>query len=73
MLNTLFLVIVLFYVYPLKFLARLILIPIAYLTGNDNLLAEFSGMIRGEDIGDLMIIYGVGAAGVFFILMLMYH
>ena len=73
LLNTLFLVIVLFYVYPLKFLARLILIPIAYLTGNDNLLAEFSGMIRGEDIGDLMIIYGVGAAGVFFILMLMYH
>ena len=29
-LNTLFLVIVLFYVYPLKFLTKLILIPIAY-------------------------------------------
>ena len=73
LLNTLFLVIVLFYVYPLKFLARLILIPVASLTNNDILLKEFSGMIRAEDIGDLMIIYGIGAASVFFVLMLMYR
>ena len=72
-LNTLFLVIVLFYVYPLKFLARLILIPVAWLTNNDILLKEFSGMIGAEDIGDLMIIYGIGAASVFFVLMLMYR
>jgi uncharacterized membrane protein len=72
-LNTLFLVIVLFYVYPLKFLTRLVLIPIARLTGNHDLLNEFFGIIRPQDFGDLMIIYGIGASGVFFVLMLMYR
>jgi hypothetical protein len=72
-LNTLFLLIVLFYVYPLKFLARLILIPIAQLVGNQDLLKELSGSIRPEDFADLMIIYGMGAASVFFVLMLMYR
>ncbi|HRI80744.1 MAG TPA: TMEM175 family protein, partial [Cyclobacteriaceae bacterium] len=72
-LNTLFLIIVLFYVYPLKFLTRLILIPIAYLTDNQTMFDTFTGMIAGQDIGDLMIIYGTGAACVFFVLMMMYR
>lgn len=73
-LNMLFLVIVLFYVYPLKFLTRLlILVPIAHLTGNQDLKDEFSGIIQPSDVGDLMIIYGIGAASVFFVLMLMYR
>lgn len=72
-LNTLFLIIVLFYVYPLKFLTRLILVPIANLIGHEGIKAEFAGMIKSQDVADLMIIYGVGAASVFFVLMLMYR
>lgn len=72
-LNTLFLVIVLFYVYPLKFLAKLILRPLAYIVNNQSLLEEIQGMIKGEDMGQLMIIYGVGAAAVFLVLMQMYR
>lgn len=72
-LNTLFLIIVLFYVYPLKFLTKLFLFPVGRLFNQENLLHELEGMIRGEDIADLMIIYGLGATGVFFVLMLMYR
>jgi len=72
-LNTLFLVIVLFYVYPLKFLTKLILFPVGYLVHQPELVTELKGMIRGDDMADLMIIYGLGAAGVFFILVLMYR
>jgi len=72
-LNTLFLIIVLFYVYPLKFLTRLAEIPIAYLLNDAALLHDLKGMISGEDMADLMIIYGLGAAGVFFTLMFMYR
>lgn len=72
-LNTVFLVIILFYVYPLKFLTRLILVPLAYLFNNQNLINEFKGVIRDEDIADLMMIYGIGASAVFFVLFLMYR
>lgn len=72
-LNTLFLVIVLFYVYPLKFLTKLILFPIAYIFNQEKLLVELKGMISGRDVGDLMIIYGLGATSVFIMLMLMYR
>lgn len=72
-LNSLFLIIVLFYVYPLKFLTKLLLIPISILLNQDKLTSELHGMIKGEDMVDLMIIYGVGAFSVFFILMLMYR
>jgi len=72
-LNTLFLIIVLFYVYPLKFLTRLILKPIAYLLNNEGLQKAIEGTIRYEDMSDLMIIYGLGAASVFFVLVLMYR
>ena len=72
-LNTLFLIIVLFYVYPLKFLTKLAEFPIACLLNDSALLHDLQGMISGEDMADLMIIYGIGAAGVFFTLMLMYQ
>lgn len=72
-LNTLFLIIVLFYVYPLKFLTKLAEVPIAYLLNDSALLQDLQGMISGEDMADLMIIYGLGATGVFFTLMLMYR
>jgi uncharacterized membrane protein len=72
-LNTLFLIIVLFYVYPLKFLTKLAEFFIAYLLNDSALLNDLQGMIHGEDMPDLMIIYGLGAAGVFFTLMLMYR
>ncbi|MBL7873003.1 MAG: DUF1211 domain-containing protein [Cyclobacteriaceae bacterium] len=74
LLNTLFLVIVLFYVYPLKFLTKLIILgPVAYLMNEERILAEIQSMISGKDMGQLMIIYGVGAIGVFLVLMLMYR
>jgi uncharacterized membrane protein len=73
-LNTLFLVIILFYVYPLKFLTKLILVgPLAYLTGNELLLREIKSMIHAQDVGQLMIIYGIGATSVFLVLALMYR
>jgi len=73
-LNTLFLVIVLFYVYPLKFLTRLVLVPFAQITGNRSLLQELTSTINwSTDMGDLMIIYGVGYGCIFLILALMYR
>lgn len=73
LLNTLFLVIVLFYVYPLKFLTKLSLFGVAILFDLDWLAESLRGMIRGEDVSDLMIIYGIGAASIFLVLTLMYR
>jgi len=72
-LNSLFIVIVLFYVYPLKFLTKLLLIPISMMFGATELRAEVMGMIKGTDVGELMIIYGLGAAATFFTMMFMYR
>ena len=72
-LNTMFLVIVLFYVYPLKFLSRLILIPVGMLFDKQWLVDEMLKLIHPEDMNDLMIIYGLGGASVFFVLALMYR
>ena len=73
-LNTLFLAIVLFYVYPLKFLTKIIILfPIGFVVGDQQLLTELEGMIRARDMSQLMIIYGVGAASVFFVLMYMHR
>ncbi len=73
-LNTLFLVIVLFYVYPLKFLTKIIILfPVAWAVNEQSILNEMSGMIRAEDMGQLMIIYGFGATCVFLVLMQMYR
>jgi uncharacterized membrane protein len=72
-LNSLFLVIVLFYVYPLKFLTKLLLIPISMLFGADEIRADVMSTIKGTDIAELMIIYGLGASATFFTFMLMYR
>jgi uncharacterized membrane protein len=73
-LNTMFLIIVLFYVYPLKFLWKfLLLFQVARLVDEQSILMELSGMIKAEDVAGLMIMYGAGAASIFFVLMLMYR
>lgn len=71
--NTAFLVIVLFYVYPLKYIAKGMLIPIAYLFDREELLDQLIPMFVGIQIADLMIIYGLGYATVFIILAVMYR
>ena len=72
-LNALFLIIVLFYVYPLKFLTKLSLFVIALPFNIEWLLQDLKGMMKGGNMSVLMIIYGVGAASVFFVLVLMYR
>jgi hypothetical protein len=72
-LNAIFLAIVLFYVYPLKFLTKLIEFPISYFLNDEALFHELQGMISGNDMPDLMIIYGLGAASVFLTLVFMYR
>ena len=73
-LNTMFLIIVLFYVYPLKFLCKFLLLnPLARIFNQESLLLELSQMSKPEDTAPLMIIYGVGAASIFLVLMLMYR
>ena len=72
-LNTIFLIILLFYVYPLKFLAKLILLPIAIIIGHDKLIIELTEAYKGTNITYVMVIYGIGAMGVFLVLTLMYR
>jgi uncharacterized membrane protein len=73
LLNTIFLIIVLFYVYPLKFFTKLILFPIAYIFNQTHIIEELVQTYKGTDMAYLMIIYGVGATGVFVVLTLMYR
>jgi hypothetical protein len=72
--NSLFIIIVLFYVYPLKFLfTRLTLIPIGFLFDVDILKNDKSLVGSfGSNSGQLMIIYGLGASAVFLVVMMMY-
>jgi uncharacterized membrane protein len=73
-LNTLFLIIVLFYVYPLKFIWKILLLyPLAYIFKEEGILVELSNMFKPQDMGSIMIIYGTGAASIFIVLMLMYR
>ena len=72
-LNAVFIVIVLFYVYPLKFLAKAILIPITNLFGQDALHAELKSVYKGNEMGDLMVIYGLGAMSIFMVLAMLYR
>ena len=73
LLNSCFLIIVLFYVYPLKYLTKGILFPISFLFGQTHLLPELKEMFKGSQIADIMIIYGIGFASVFVVLALMYR
>lgn len=74
-LNIALLFTVLFYVYPLKFLTKLLSVQIiALFTGmNQQRLKEMEGMINWTDSGLLMMIYGIGVVSVFLILALMYR
>jgi hypothetical protein len=73
-LNTVFLIIVMFYVYPMKFLCKLLLLyPLAIAFNQENMLVELSQMAKPADTAQLMIIYGMGAASIFLVLMLMYR
>ncbi len=74
-LNTTFLIILLFYVYPLKFLWRMLtLYPLSLILDQPDLAENLSPMFRSaSDTALLMIIYGVGFASVFLVLALMYR
>jgi len=72
-LNTMFLILVLFFVYPLKFLTKLALFPIALAFDVKWLMNDLVGMIQADDMADLMIIYGVGAMSTSSVLSLMYR
>lgn len=71
-LNCALLFVVLFYVYPLKFLFTFL---VGAFTGGRLMPhgAENVPMLRGAEVTQLMIIYGIGFAAVFFILLLMYR
>ncbi|MEM9859037.1 MAG: TMEM175 family protein [Bacteroidota bacterium] len=76
-LNALLLFFLLLYVYPLKFLAKFLvsiygnmLIQLFGIT--DGNFSTANAMIKGEEMSELMIIYGLGAALIFFILAIMY-
>src|SRR5690606_35103422 len=78
-LNVLLLFIVLFYVYPLKFLAKLLVIlfmNFIYIFrhgNNTEIWDEFNFMMEGGTVTQLMVIYGFGAASIFLVLALMYR
>jgi uncharacterized membrane protein len=62
--NGLLLFTVLFYVYPLKFMATAI---VAMFGGNSDMV------LRGDQVGSLFIIYGIGWTMVFFMIALLYR
>lgn len=78
-LNILLLFIVLFYVYPLKFLVRLLVMLVQnfieiFQHGNrEEIWKDFLFTMDGGTVTGLMIIYGLGAASIFLVLMLMYR
>lgn len=72
-LNTAFLIVVLFYVYPLKFLTRLVLYPISYLLNQTEINTELRQILVQTEMNQLMVIYGLGAGLVFVLLALKYN
>jgi hypothetical protein len=73
--NTFLLILILFYIYPLKFLFQILFTLMKGLvSGNDRMLQElFTETLPIDKAPNLMIIYGVGAALIFFTLALMYR
>src|SRR5690606_19469017 len=73
--NTILIFLILVYVFPLKFLFRVLTeIYIALLTGNKEIFRSlFSEVITPQDTRLLMIIYGLGAAFIYGIFTLMYQ
>lgn len=68
--NTLLLFLLLIYVYPLKFLFSILYkINLAIFTNDKELLQYlFTNVIKPENTGELMIIYGLGASAVFIVM-----
>ncbi|MEO9803705.1 MAG: TMEM175 family protein [Reichenbachiella sp.] len=73
--NTLLLFLILFYIYPLKFLMQLLYDMFGGIFTNNQAVLNhlFTDVIHMEDTPELMIIYGFGAACIFFTLALMYY
>jgi hypothetical protein len=66
-LNTLFLIIVMFYVYPLKFLCKLLCcIHLALPSIRRIFSLNYRRWPKASDTAQLMTIYGIGAASIFF-------
>lgn len=73
--NTFLLFLVLVYVYPLKFLMKfLVSFYWSLITGDWTAYREaYASQMEGDDMGFLMMVYGLGAALIFFTLMLLYR
>lgn len=73
-LNTVLLFLILIYVYPLKFLFQVLFKLFSSLILGDQagLKHLFTEVIKPDETGTLMIIYGLGAAAIFLVLALMY-
>ncbi len=73
--NTILLFLVLIYVYPLKFLFKVLFqIWVYSFTGAyDEREYIFTEVLRYEETSDLMIVYGLGAAAIFFVMAWMYR
>lgn len=72
--NTLLLFLILFYIYPLKFFMQLLFELFVGLISQDyEILRQlFTNVIESRDTPTLMVIYGLGAASIFFTLAWMY-
>lgn len=73
--NTLLLFLILFYVYPLKFLFKTLFTLFSGMIRNDtdSLMYLFTETIPANEGPQLMIIYGLGAASIFLTIALMYY
>ena len=74
MLNTALIFLILIYVYPLKFLSRFLFeLFMAAFSGDASILLSSFGDFSNANIKFLMIIYGIGAALIFFTVALLYR
>ncbi len=73
-LNTLFLILILYYVYPLKFLFKTLYILFSSLIKNDHeqLNYLFTNILSRNDGTSLMVIYGIGVACIFLTMATLY-
>ena len=74
-LNSVLLFLILFYVYPLKFLFQVLYKLFYVIITRDNQVYHelFDVMLKPEQGPDLMIIYGIGVAAIFLVLTFMYR
>lgn len=72
--NSILLFIVLFYVYPLKFLATLLFYLFWFaITGSSQVATQVNRMMDGGNVATLMVIYGLGLATISFMFCMMYR